>query len=56
MQDDQNGNVEKQRLVSMVRDFNLKLSSNDKTFANNVTSACEYRSKRHRTVYCSWWK
>jgi len=39
MQRTQNGNVEKQRLVSMVRDFNLKLSSNDKTFANKVTSA-----------------
>lgn len=35
----QNGTIEGQRLVSMVRDFNLKLSSNDKTFANNVTSA-----------------
>ena len=35
MQRTQIGNVEKQRLVSKVRDFNLKLSSNDKTFANN---------------------
>jgi len=35
----QNGTIEGQRLVSMVRDFNLKLSSNDKTFVNNITSA-----------------